>query len=127
MLKDARDMEGAGGGGGGDSPTEQAAPSHACSVTGCTGRYLARGYCIRHYYQVKRHGLVRADGECIRSPRPRQARQGLRPAPRRGRAQSGPPRFREHGCHESDCAEPVFTQGFCRLHYIVTRYHDLLA
>ncbi len=121
MLKDARD--GAGAGGGDEPGMPQAAPSRACSVPGCTGRYLARGYCIRHYYQVKRHGLVRSDGERVRIPRPRQDRQ----APRRGPAQSGPPRFREHGCHEAECSEPVFTQGFCRLHYIVARYHDLLA
>lgn len=120
MLKDARDMEGAGGA---EPRTEQAAPLHACLVAGCTGRYLARGYCIRHYYQVKRHGIVRSGGERVRSPRPRHDLQ----APRRGSAQSGPLRSREHGCHEADCAEPVFTQGFCRLHYIVARYHDLLA
>ena len=121
MLKDARDMEGAAGG---NMPgMTQAAPSHACSVPGCTGRYLARGYCIRHYYQVKRHGIVRSDGERARSSRPRCDRL----APRRGPAQTGPPRFRERGCLEPDCPEAVFTQGFCRLHYIVARYHDLLA
>ena len=120
MLKDARDMEGADGNA---SETAQPAPSHACSVAGCAGRYLARGYCIRHYYQVKRHGIVRSDAERVRSPRPRRDPQTTR----RGPAQSGPPRFRERGCHETECTEPVFTQGFCRLHYIVARYHDLLA
>lgn len=29
-----------------------------CKVEGCTGEYLAKGYCGKHYYQIQRHGKI---------------------------------------------------------------------
>lgn len=29
-----------------------------CSINGCNGKHLAKGYCVRHYKQMKRHGRV---------------------------------------------------------------------
>jgi len=29
-----------------------------CKVDGCVSKYLARGYCSKHYYQISRHGKV---------------------------------------------------------------------
>lgn len=34
--------------------------TRSCSVAGCSGKHEARGYCAKHYQQVKRHGAVGA-------------------------------------------------------------------
>ena len=139
MLKDLRE--------GSDLQTDAAAAPPAagksCSISGCTGRYLARGFCIKHYYQVKRHGSVRTDssgpsrrlckadgcmgmshalGYCARHYglhwRVTAATPTRRPAPV----------FRdEHRCRDGACPEAPFSQGLCRLHYIMSRYQDLVT
>lgn len=139
MLKDLRE--------GPEIQVEVAAPpaaSRACAVAGCPGRYLARGYCIKHYYQVKRHGEIRsastsaspvrrvckeegctgssyALGRCAR-----HYRQGWRvtAAPAR---RAAPAIREEHRCRDGGCAEAPFSQGLCRLHYIMARYQDLVT
>ncbi len=99
--------------------------SRGCSVAGCSGRFLARGYCVRHYYQVKRHGAVQAPGQrYARAPRPRTEGgdfPGVRPFPRPASLR------REMSCGEDGCGEGLFAHGFCRLHYIRARSRDLLA
>lgn len=119
MLKDTRDSE----------PMSPSAPApspaltdaaRACSVGGCTGRYLARGYCIRHYYQVKRHGSVRPEGLLRSAPAPLAWRRSPARTPR-------PFPGRSPGCGEGGCEESPFAQGLCRLHYIVARCRDLLS
>ena len=124
MLKDARDPEPLTA-----EPPSPVAAEHACSVGGCAGRYLARGYCIRHYYQVKRHGAVRPEG--LRRISPEGRRRTPDPGPlawRRGPART--PRGlpgRSPGCEEGGCEESPFAHGLCRLHYIVARCRDLLS
>ena len=96
-----------------------------CTVPGCTGRFLARGYCVRHYYQVKRHGVVQAAGERFaRAPRPRPDGgewRSERPVERLAHIR------REAACMDGECAETPFARGLCRLHYIMARSQDLLA
>lgn len=100
-----------------------------CSAPGCASRTLARGYCIKHYYQVKRHGAVQADGI-------RATRFPAGPAPctdgSAGRREPAPPRARppawlrlEARCREDACGESPFARGLCRLHYIMVRAQDL--
>ena len=136
MLKDNRE--------GSELQAEVAsapAQDRACSVSGCGGRYLARGFCIKHYYQVKRHGEVRSGapssvrrhckeegcggssyalGYCSRHYRQnwRTAAPVRRPAPILRD---------EHRCRDGACPESPFSQGLCRLHYIMTRYQDLVT
>ena len=138
MLKDLRE--------GSEIQAEIAsapAPARSCSVAGCTGRYLARGYCIKHYYQVKRHGEVRsasagpvrrlckeegctsgsyALGRCAR-----HYRQGWRTASVPAARRPAPAFREEHRCRDGSCAEAPFSQGLCRLHYIMARYQDLVT
>jgi len=131
MLKDQRETSSAGG-----EPCEASAqalsfPAAAplafkgCTVDGCAGRFLARGYCVRHYYQVKRHGVVQAPGQRFaRAAHPRPdggAWPGERPQVRAVAFR------REAHCADGDCAETPFARGFCRLHYIMARCQDLLA
>lgn len=127
MLKDHRDSESQVPSVP-DAPQGAPAPARACSVAACLGRYLARGYCIKHYYQVKRHGEVLADG--IRSRR-REPSGGLLPGTSREgsrvRRAPAPRRSRDGACLEPACDEGAFSHGLCRLHYIMTRYQDLLA
>ena len=118
MLKDERaEMEG-----GLPTLREPGGPAAArfCSVPGCGGRHLARGFCVRHYYQVKRNGSVRPEGG--RACRP------CRVSP--PRMPGGRPAFRvsrEELCGELSCSEMPFSRGLCRLHYIMTRSQDLLS
>ena len=99
-----------------------------CTVPGCTGRFLARGYCVRHYYQVKRHGVVQAAGQRFArafsprslSDRGEDWRQNLS-APRLAAFR------REAHCQDGECPEKPFSRGLCRLHYIVARSQDLIA
>lgn len=59
-----------------------------CSVEGCPGKHLARGWCRKHYEANRRNGdpLI-----------------GIRQKP-------GP-------CSEDDCEEPTVGMGLCRRHY----------
>ena len=108
------------------SPQVPALAIKGCSVPGCSGRFLARGYCVRHYYQVKRHGIVQPAGQ-------RFARVASRPRPDRAdwpleRPVARLASFRrEAHCTDGECAEAPFARGLCRLHYIMARSQDLLA
>ena len=107
-----------------ESPATSPAMLKGCTVPGCSGRFLARGYCVRHYYQVKRHGVVQTSGQRFaRASRPRP--DGGFPGVRPGRHL--PAQFREAHCGEDACGEGIFARGLCRLHYIMARSQDLLA
>ena len=32
------------------------APGRTCTVAGCDGKHMAKGYCMKHYYSVRRYG-----------------------------------------------------------------------
>ena len=128
MLKDQRETW------SGDQPepaSPPAAPEAAakvCSVPGCTGRYLARNYCIKHYYQVKRHGNVQPEGGRMFPALSRDPEGWRRPLAARRASSPRAAHPREAGCrHGDDCSEALFTQGYCRLHYIMVRSQELLV
>ena len=128
MLKDERGAEGIGG----VAFSQEASPpaGRSCSVSGCGGRHLARGYCVRHYYQVKRNGSVRPEGAGVgrrQVPLPGAGRPDRVPF---RHAQGERPAFRiarETLCAEESCSETPFSRGLCRLHYIMVRGQDLLS
>lgn len=35
-----------------------------CTVPGCRNRQLSRGYCAKHYQQMRRHGEIRTKRTC---------------------------------------------------------------
>lgn len=41
----------------------QGNPNRACSIDGCPGRYVGRGYCMRHYSRIIRRGKPDSDPE----------------------------------------------------------------
>ena len=137
MLKDQREPEGQETGEGQEArlpppppPAGGIAPcGRGCSVPGCGGHYLARGYCIRHYYQVKRHGAVREDGEA-RSPCRPHAHTAKPWVPNNlpGRRQPMMSMSRrDERCAEERCDDLPFARGLCRLHYIMARSQDLVS
>ncbi len=32
-----------------------------CKIDGCNGKYASKGYCQKHYEQIKRHGKIMPD------------------------------------------------------------------
>lgn len=110
-----------------------------CSVEGCGGKVLAKGFCCKHYYQFKRHGQV-TDG-----PRRKRTECGVdscsRPHYARGycskhyqqllkkgsTGKGGSRRSAKIYCAAGQCRETVFAQGFCRKHYIKMRALQMLA
>jgi hypothetical protein len=63
-----------------------------CSVKGCDRKYLAKGYCHFHYYQVKKFGKVISV-----LPRSRGSVDGV--------------------CMEDGCSLSIISRGYCRRHY----------
>ncbi len=101
-----------------------------CQVSGCGGVTLAKGYCCKHYYQIKRHGAVGA------SPRRRVSHGGSlggvdRERSRRWLAGLGDTLGSERPtgalahCTVRGCAGSTFDQRLCRLHYIKMRHLGL--
>lgn len=125
---------------------KSAAPGGTCGVEGCGGKILARGFCCRHYYQVKRHGHVtcaerrnrpRACAEAGCPERPYARGLCLRHYQRGWRAARAPQAPRAERtrrvpriavpCLLPACGERHFADGFCRLHYIKMRHLEMGA
>lgn len=96
-----------------------ASAKKACQVQDCGSSVLARGYCCKHYYQVKRNGCVgthrlrrtqRADALIHRLPSclEREAPVGRH-------------------CSVGGCRGQLFDQQLCRLHYIKMRYLGMVG
>lgn len=145
----SEDASGAGPQGGVSPAREAPRAGTGCSVDGCGAKVLARGYCCRHYYQVKRHGHVTRSGVYVRPTscreegcdgRPYARGMCLRHYQQGWRARRGPSRSSGRaaprasrpgrlaaGCLLPTCSDRPFADGFCRLHYIKYRHLELGA
>lgn len=93
-----------------------------CQVEGCGGKALARSLCCKHYYQVKRNGVVGTKRE--RAPRAGGASRERAPEPAGGWGGRAPSR---HRCAARGCAGPLFDGSHCRLHFIKMRYLGMIG
>jgi len=109
----------------------------SCSVSGCSRKHYARGFCATHYkrwrqqnpapQQANPQGLCEVDG-CQRSADARglchmhyrrwQKTGDPGPASPMNAAPDNP-----RGCDVTDCAAPHYCKGFCRSHYAHWRNH----
>ncbi len=94
-----------------------------CQVPGCPSAVLAKGYCIKHYYQVKRHGAV---GTCVRRRGVASCGGGKEVTRRWSSATDASGADRPVGaanrCTARGCQGATFDQRLCRLHFIKMRY-----
>lgn len=105
--------------------TSSVAAKKVCQVPDCGTPILAKGYCCKHYYQVKRNGAIgtgrrtaSASAAVPRAPRPRVAGGAEWPDRSRGAFAR---------CTVRGCAGMTFDQRLCRLHFIKMRYLGLVG
>lgn len=98
----------------------------ACQVPECGSAVLAKGYCCKHYYQVKRHGAV---GVCVRRRNTASCAGGADRV-RRFASQAGEgdrPVGATNRCTVRGCQGVTFDQRLCRLHFIKMRYLGMMG
>ena len=64
-------------------------------MAGCDGPQVAKGYCFRHYQQMRRYGRLTPERE--------------RP-------------YGRTGCQAPGCCEPHSSRGYCKRHYMSEYY-----
>ncbi len=83
-----------------------------CSVEGCNLKHYCKGYCNKHYYQVKRHGCIQTQEDI--------SRRLSEASKRRERVNAG------KMCSIDGCESPAKTKGMCNRHYQQTFHHGRL-
>lgn len=97
----------------------------ACQVPACGSTVLAKGYCCKHYYQVKRHGAV---GVCVRRRSGASCGERSRRFPAPGEAlPADRPVSAANRCTARGCQGVTFDQRLCRLHFIKMRYLGMIG
>jgi len=69
-----------------------------CSIYGCERQAFCKGYCSKHYQQIKFHGEVKKESAVVI------------------------PEF----CKNLSCGKKVFAKGLCQTCYIKSRQHEVL-
>lgn len=71
----------------------------ACKVDGCNDKYYAKGYCSKHYQQIKRYGSISSDGR----------------------------RKSNKTCSVEGCDGKHHAHGYCRRHYEQIKRHGCIT
>lgn len=116
-----------------------------CSVDGCEGRHYGKGWCLRHYTRMRRHGSLddpEPPTSALRvcSIEGCDQMTGIGTGGARGWCQRHYQHWRKWGdplylrplrnkgreCHASGCFRQCFARGLCQMHYTRVYHHGSL-